>query len=53
MDLWKSTGIGNHVAIGSNAAILPVKIYDRVVIGAGSVVTKDIIRPGFNAGNSA
>ena len=40
--LWRSTRIGNHVSIGSNATILPVKICDRVVIGAGAVVTKDI-----------
>ena len=42
MDLWKSTVIGNNVSIGSNATILPVKICDRVVIGAGAVVTKDV-----------
>ena len=42
-DLWKSTSIGNNVFIGSNATILPVKICDNVVIGAGSVVTKNII----------
>ncbi|HEY6901900.1 MAG TPA: acyltransferase, partial [Puia sp.] len=35
---WKSTHIGNHVSIGSNATILPVSICDKVVIGAGSVV---------------
>ena len=53
MDLWKQTCIGNHVSIGSNATILPVNICDRVVIGAGAVVTKDIKRPGFYAGNPA
>jgi acetyltransferase-like isoleucine patch superfamily enzyme len=52
-DLWKSTCIGNHVSIGSNATILPVKICDGVVIGAGAVVTKDITRPGCYAGNPA
>ncbi|MDG2441677.1 MAG: acyltransferase, partial [Luminiphilus sp.] len=40
--LWQRTSIGNNVAIGSNATILPVQICDHVVIGAGSVVTKDI-----------
>ncbi|MBS2039056.1 N-acetyltransferase [bacterium] len=50
---WKATHIGNHVAIGSNATILPVRICDHVVIGAGSVVTKDISRPGIYAGNPA
>lgn len=51
--LWKKTEIGNHVSIGSNATVLPVSICDRVVIGAGSVVTKDIDRPGVYAGNPA
>lgn len=50
---WKATRIGNHVSIGSNATILPVSICDQVVIGAGSVVTKDITRPGVYAGNPA
>jgi acetyltransferase-like isoleucine patch superfamily enzyme len=50
---WKSTKIGNNVSIGSNATILPVNICDNVVIGAGSVVTKDIIKPGFYVGNPA
>ena len=50
---WKPTTIGNNVSIGSNATILPVKICDNVVIGAGSVVTKDIMEPGVYAGNPA
>jgi len=52
-NLWKSTSIGNNVSIGTNATILPVKIVDNVVIGAGSVVTKDILEPGIYAGNPA
>jgi acetyltransferase-like isoleucine patch superfamily enzyme len=52
-DLWKSTRIGNKVSIGSNATILPVNICDNVVIGAGSVVTRDIVEPGIYAGNPA
>jgi acetyltransferase-like isoleucine patch superfamily enzyme len=50
---WKSTKIGNRVSLGSNATILPVEICDDVVIGAGSVVTKNIIKPGIYAGNPA
>ncbi|OQP66889.1 UDP-3-O-(3-hydroxymyristoyl)glucosamine N-acyltransferase [Niastella vici] len=50
---WKSTVIGNHVSVGSNATILPVSICDHVVIGAGSVVTKNITEPGIYAGNPA
>ncbi len=52
-ELWKKTRIGNNVAIGTNATILPVNICDNVVIGAGSVVTKDINKPGIYAGNPA
>jgi acetyltransferase-like isoleucine patch superfamily enzyme len=48
---WKSTRVGNHVSIGSGATILPVSICDNVVIGAGTVVTKDIREPGVYAGN--
>ncbi|OCW57006.1 acyltransferase [Hoeflea olei] len=48
---WRSTVIGSHVSIGSNATILPVHICDGVVIGAGSVVTRDIAEPGIYAGN--
>lgn len=50
---WKATIIGNHVSIGSNATILPVTICDYVVIGAGSVVTKNITEAGIYAGNPA
>jgi acetyltransferase-like isoleucine patch superfamily enzyme len=52
-DLWRSTRIGNQVSIGTNATILPVSICDRVVVGAGSVVTKDIQEPGVYVGNPA
>jgi acetyltransferase-like isoleucine patch superfamily enzyme len=52
-ELWKPTKIGNHVSIGTNATILPVTICDNVVIGAGSVVTRDITKPGIYAGNPA
>ena len=51
--LWKATRIGNRVSLGSNATILPVSICDDVVIGAGSVVTKNISQPGIYAGNPA
>lgn len=50
---WSNTRLGNNVSIGSNATILPVNICDNVVIGAGSVVTKDIVSPGIYAGNPA
>jgi acetyltransferase-like isoleucine patch superfamily enzyme len=50
---WMHTKIGNNVSIGSNATILPVTICDGVVIGAGSVVTKNITQKGIYAGNPA
>ena len=50
---WKSTRIGDRVSIGSNATILPVSICDGAVIGAGAVVTRDILKPGVYAGNPA
>ena len=51
--LWKSTSIGNNVSIGTSSTILPVRVCDNVVIGAGSVVTKDILEPGIYLGNPA
>jgi acetyltransferase-like isoleucine patch superfamily enzyme len=51
--LWRTTRLGNHVSVGTNATILPVTICDHVVIGAGAVVTKDITEPGIYAGNPA
>lgn len=51
--LWRSTRVGDGVYIGSNATIMPVEICGNVVIGAGSVVTKTITKPGIYAGNPA
>ena len=51
--LWSKTFIGDNVSIGSNATILPVQVCNNVVIGAGAVVTKDILFPGTYAGNPA
>lgn len=50
---WRATQIGDRVSIGSNATILPVSIVAGTVIGAGSVVTRDITVPGVYAGNPA
>ena len=52
-NIWSKTEIGRNVSIGSNATILPVKICDEAIIGAGAVVTKDISLPGRYAGNPA
>jgi acetyltransferase-like isoleucine patch superfamily enzyme len=51
--LWQPTVLGDRVSIGTNATILPVRIASGVVIGAGAVVTHDILEPGVYAGNPA
>lgn len=51
-EFGKPVDIGNDVWIGGGAIILPgVTIGDRAVIGAGSVVTRDIPAGVFAAGN--
>jgi acetyltransferase-like isoleucine patch superfamily enzyme len=50
---WQSTIIGDNVSIGSNVTILPVNVCNNVVIGAGSVVTRNINEAGVYAGNPA
>ena len=47
------TIIKNNVLIGSNSTILPVSIDDKVVIGSGSVVTKNCKKKKIYAGNPA
>ena len=49
----KKTKVGNNCRIGSNATILPVEIGDNVIIGAGSVVTKNIPSNSIVYGNPA
>ena len=49
----KKTIVGNNVSIGSNSSILPVSICGNVVIGAGSVVSKNITKSGVYTGNPA
>ncbi|EGR0111096.1 acyltransferase [Vibrio vulnificus] len=52
--ITKPVSIGNDCWVGSRAIILPgVTICDRVVIGAGSVVSKSIETSGVYAGNPA
>ena len=51
--LFKKTKIGDRVIIGSNSTILPVNISNNIVVGAGSVVTKDLKIKGIYAGAPA
>lgn len=51
--ILRKTVIGNNVRIGSNATILPVTIGDNAIIGAGSVVTKDVPPNTTVCGNPA
>jgi maltose O-acetyltransferase len=51
-EFGKPIDIGTDVWVGGGAIILPgVRIGDRAVIGAGSVVTRDIPEGVFAAGN--
>tara|TARA_B100000945_G_scaffold285244_1_gene255387 strand:- start:606 stop:1064 length:459 start_codon:yes stop_codon:yes gene_type:complete len=50
---FKKTIIRDNVVIGSNVTLLPVKVISGVVIGAGSIVTKNITKKGIYAGNPA
>ena len=49
----KETKIGNDVRIGSNVTLLPITVGDNAIIGAGSVVTKDVPANYVVAGNPA
>jgi len=50
---WKPTLIKKGASIGSNVTLLPVTIGENAVIGAGSVVTKDIPANTIAVGNPA
>lgn len=50
----EKTVIGNNVFLGANAVVLPgVTIGDGAIIGAGSVVTKNVLEYTVYAGNPA
>jgi bifunctional N-acetylglucosamine-1-phosphate-uridyltransferase/glucosamine-1-phosphate-acetyltransferase GlmU-like protein len=52
----QNSGSGRRLATASaseRTTILPVTIYDSIVLGAGAVVTKDITEPGIYVGNPA
>lgn len=51
--MQKNTFIGENTRIGSNSTILPVSIGKNCIIGAGSVVTKDVPDGKTVCGNPA
>ena len=52
-DNWEKTLIKSGAIIGSNATLLPVVIGINAVVGAGSVVTKDVPDNSIVIGNPA
>ena len=50
---WKNTIVKRHASIGNNATILPVEIGEYSLVGAGSVVTKNVANNSIVAGNPA
>ena len=52
-DGWEKTLIKRGAIIGSNTTLLPVTIGENSIVGAGSVVTKDIPDNCIFAGNPA
>ena len=52
LEYAKPIEIGNNVWIGGNVSVLPgIKIGDNCIIGAGSIVTKDIPENSLAVGN--
>lgn len=49
----RKTVVGNGASIGANATILPVHIGENAMIGAGSVVTRDVPADSTVYGNPA
>ena len=49
----RKTYVGKNTRIGSNSTILPVNIGENCIIGAGSVVTKDVPDNAIVYGNPA
>jgi acetyltransferase-like isoleucine patch superfamily enzyme len=50
---WERTVVEDGASIGSNATVLPVTIGQSAVVGAGSVVTRDVPAGAVVAGNPA
>jgi acetyltransferase-like isoleucine patch superfamily enzyme len=52
-DEWKKTLIKKGAIIGSNSTLFPITIGENAIVGAGSVVTKDVEPNTIVAGNPA
>lgn len=51
--VWASTVVEDDVSIGSGSTILPVRIGQGAIVGAGSVVVRDVPALAVVAGNPA
>jgi UDP-2-acetamido-3-amino-2,3-dideoxy-glucuronate N-acetyltransferase len=49
----RKTQIGNDVVIGSGSTLLPIRVGEGAIIGAGSVVTRDVVAWTVVVGNPA
>jgi acetyltransferase-like isoleucine patch superfamily enzyme len=50
---WEGTIVEDFAVIGNNATVLPCRIGKKALVGAGSVVTKDVPSGIIVAGNPA
>ena len=50
---WEETVIGDGAALGNNVTLLPCRVGEGALIGAGAVVTKDVPPGKVAAGNPA
>jgi acetyltransferase-like isoleucine patch superfamily enzyme len=50
---WKKTRVRSNASLGNNSTILPVDIGSDSIVGAGSVVTKNVMPYTIVAGNPA
>jgi len=52
-EAWEPTVVRDGASIGTNATLLPVKVGENALVGAGAVVTDDVPPNAIVAGNPA